>query len=81
MVYGIVGELFFPENFKNSKQYPPLIFSHPGGGVKEQVSSVYAEGIQKDGIICLTFDATHQGESEVLDNPYERAEDIKCAID
>ena len=41
--------------------------------------------MQKDGFICLTFDATHQGESErqskLLDNPYERTEDIKCAQD
>ena len=41
--------------------------------------------MQKAGYICLTFDATHQGESEgepkLLDNPYERTEDIKCAVD
>ncbi len=49
------------------------------------MSSVYAEGMQKSGFVCLTFDASHQGESEgepkLLDNPYERTEDIKCAVD
>ena len=41
--------------------------------------------MQRSGYICLTFDASHQGESEgepkLLDNPYERTEDIKCAVD
>ena len=84
-IWKISGELFLPPNFDVSKRYASLVFSHPGGGVKEQVSSVYAEGMQKKGFVCLTFDASHQGESEgepkLLDNPYERTEDIKCAVD
>ena len=84
-IWKISGELFLPPNFDDSKRYASLVFSHPGGGVKEQVSSVYAEGMQKKGFVCLTFDASHQGESEgepkLLDNPYERTEDIKCAVD
>ena len=41
--------------------------------------------MQKFGFISLTFDASHQREIErepkLLDNPYERTEDIKCAVD
>ena len=84
-IWNIAGELFYPPNFDKSQKYPSLVFSHPGGGVKEEVSSIYAEGMQKSGFVCLTFDASHQGESEgepkLLDNPYERTEDIKCAVD
>ena len=84
-IWNIVGELFYPPNFDKTQKYPSLVFSHPGGGVKEQVSSVYAAGLQQSGFVCLTFDASHQGESEgepkLLDNPYERTEDIKCAVD
>lgn len=32
----------FPEGFDESKSYPVVIVSHPGGGVKEQTAGIYA---------------------------------------
>lgn len=83
--WNMSGCLFLPDNFDETKQYAAITICHPGGGVKEQTSMLYAEGIAKAGFIVLTFDASHQGESEgeprLWDNPYERSEDVKCAVD
>ena len=32
----IAGLLFLPDNFDESKKYPAIVVTHPGGGVKEQ---------------------------------------------
>lgn len=81
----LAGELYLPDNFNENEKYAALVVCHPGGGVKEQISALYAEGMRKQGFVVLTFDASHQGESEgeprLLDNPIERSEDIKCGVD
>ena len=81
----LAGELYLPDSFNEQDKYPVLVICHPGGGVKEQTSALYADGMAKNGFIALTFDASHQGESEgeprLLDNPIERSEDIKCGVD
>lgn len=33
----ISGLVFFPPNFDANATYPAIVFTHPGGGVKEQV--------------------------------------------
>ena len=84
-IWNVAACLYFPDNFDESKKYPALVFAHPGGGVKEQTTSIYAKSMAARGYVTLTFDATHQGESEgeprLLDNPFERVEDIKCGVD
>lgn len=81
----MAGCLYLPEDFDETASYAALVVAHPGGGVKEQTSGLYAEGLAMKGFVVLTFDASHQGESEglprLLDNPYERTEDVKCAVD
>ena len=81
----LAGELYLPDGFNGQDKYPALVICHPGGGVKEQTSALYADGMARNGFIALTFDASHQGESEgeprLLDNPIERSEDIKCGVD
>lgn len=81
----LAGDLYLPDGFDASGKYAALAVCHPGGGVKEQTSALYAEGMRKCGFVVLTFDASHQGESEgeprLLDNPIERSEDVKCAVD
>lgn len=81
----IAGLLFKPENFDTHQKYPALVITHPGGGVKEQCSSLYGWNLAKHGYITLAFDASYQDESEgtprYLEDPASRVEDIRAAID
>lgn len=81
----IAGLLFLPDNFDETKKYPAIVVTHPGGGVKEQCSSLYASSLAKEGFVTLAFDASHQGESEgeprFLEDPTSRVEDIRSAVD
>lgn len=81
----IAGLLFLPDNFDESKKYPAIVVTHPGGGVKEQCSSLYAWNLAGKGYVALAFDASHQGESEglprYLEDPASRVEDIRSAVD
>lgn len=79
------GLLFFPKGFKETLKYPAIVITHPGGGVKEQCSSLYAWELAQKGYITLAYDASHQGESggypRYLEDPTSRVEDIRSAID
>lgn len=81
----IKGLLFLPDNFDENKKYPAVVVVHPGGGVKEQCSSLYSWNLTKKGFIALAFDASYQGESEglprYLEDPTSRVEDIRAAVD
>lgn len=81
----LAGLLFLPASFDASKTYPALVVTHPGGGVKEQCSSLYAWHLAQAGYLTLAFDAAHQGESEglprYLEDPASRVEDIRSAVD
>lgn len=81
----MAGIIFFPENFEENKKYPAVVISSPAGAVKEQSPSLYGRKLADKGLIALAFDTSHQGESggepRNLENPTERVEDIKCAID
>lgn len=81
----MAGEIYTPDNFDKNKQYPAIVVTHPGGGVKEQTAGTYACKLAQNGFITLAFDASYQGESEgnprYLENPHERVNDIRCAID
>ncbi|MBQ7674035.1 MAG: alpha/beta hydrolase [Alphaproteobacteria bacterium] len=81
----VVGNMFFPDDFDEKRQYPALIFTHPAGGVKEQTSGIYAEKFAKYGYITLAYDASYQGESEGIpigfENPSSRVGDIHSAVD
>lgn len=37
----MAGNLYLPDNFDERKQYPTIIVTHPGGGVKEQTAGLY----------------------------------------
>ena len=62
----LAGLLFLPDGFDADAKYPAVVVTHPGGGVKEQCSSLYAWHLARAGYVALAFDASHQGESEGL---------------
>lgn len=81
----MAGNLYLPANMVESKKYPAIVCTHPGGGVKEQTAGLYAQKLAEQGFIALAFDASHQGESEgqprFLEDPAQRVEDIRSAVD
>lgn len=81
----MAGNLYLPKNMDVNKKYPAIITVHPGGGVKEQTSGLYAQKMAEQGYVALAFDASHQGESEgeprFLEDPGQRVEDIRSAVD
>ena len=83
--YKLAGLMFYPKDFDENKKYPAIVVAHPGGGVKEQCSSLYAWNLAQNGYIVLAYDSCYQGESEgtprYLDVPESRMTDIKAAVD
>ena len=84
-VTSMAGSLFVPPNMDKTKKCPALAVAHPFGGVKEQTAGIYASKMAEGGYVTLAFDASHQGESggypRDTENPAEKMEDIRCAID
>lgn len=81
----MAGNLFVPPNMDATKKFPAMAVAHPFGGVKEQTAGLYASKMAEKGYVTLAFDASHQGESggypRDTENPAEKMEDIRCAID
>ncbi|MDH2449326.1 alpha/beta hydrolase (plasmid) [Priestia megaterium] len=84
-ILNMAGNLYLPEGFDENKKYPAIVSVHPGGGVKEQTAGLYAQKLSNNGFVALAFDASCQGESEgeprLLEDPYARVEDVRCAVD
>lgn len=77
--------LHFPPHFDERKQYPAVVVSHPGGGVKEQTAGLYASKLAEQGLIAIAFDRSYQGESSgeprQLENPHVNTEDVSAVVD
>lgn len=81
----LAADLHLPAGFDQNKSYSTIVVAHPGGGVKEQASGLYARKLAEQGFLAIAFDASFQGEStgmpRQLENPYIRTEDISAVID
>ena len=79
----LAGMLYIPDDY-DGRKLTGIVVCHPAGGVKEQTSGRYSEELSKQGFAALTFDAARQGESEgeprTLEDPFQRAEDIRSAV-
>lgn len=76
----------FPTDFDETKKYPSIVTMHPIGSCKEQTAgNVYGKALAEAGFVVLSFDASFQGESDgtprYIENPYQRTDDVRYAID
>lgn len=80
----LVGNLYLPPNFDESKKYTAIVVSGSWTTVKEQMAGLYAEKLANEGFITLAFDFRNFGESEGEPRFYESPElkktDIRNAI-
>lgn len=81
----IAANVYKPANYDAAKKYPAIVIAHPNGGVKEQVSGLYAQKLAEQGYITITADAAYQGASggtpRNVDKPASRIEDIHGMAD
>lgn len=81
----VVANFYTPAAYDPAKKYPAIVVAHPNGGVKEQVSGLYAQKLAEQGYITIAFDAAYQGgsggEPRYTDKPQNRIEDIRAAAD
>lgn len=81
----MAATLYFPDGFDESRKYPAVVVSHPGGGVKEQTAGLYAKKLAETGLVTIAFDRSYQGastgEPRQLENPYVSTEDVSAVID
>jgi uncharacterized protein len=81
----IAANIYTPANYDPSKHYPAVVVAHPNGGVKEQVSGLYAQRLAEEGYIAIAADAAYQGASggqpRNVDKPAFRIEDIRGMAD
>ncbi len=81
----ISANVYTPANYNPNNKYPAVVVAHPNGGVKEQVSGLYAQRLAEQGYITITADAAYQGASGGLprnmDKPANRIEDIHGMAD
>lgn len=81
----VSANVYTPKGYTKDGQYAAIVVSHPNGGVKEQVSGMFAQKLAEAGFVAIACDARYQGQSAGQprgnDIPSNRIEDIRGMID
>lgn len=81
----VSANVYLPATYDAHKQYAAIVVSHPNGGVKEQVSGMFAQKLSEAGYITIACDARFQGMSGGMprgtDKPTYRIGDVRGMID
>lgn len=81
----VAANLYLPADFDKEKKYPAVTCAHPNGGVKEQVSGLFAQRLAEMGYVAIAADARYQGASKGTprqrDYPSNRIEDVSGMVD
>lgn len=80
----LVGNLYYPKEFDQSKTYSAIVVSGSWTTVKEQMAGLYAQKLAEEGFITLAFDFRNFGESEgeprFFESPGTKKIDVKSAV-
>lgn len=57
----LVADVYKPQTFDATQQYPALVVGPPYSGVKEQGPGIYAQEMAQRGFIALAFDPSFNG--------------------
>lgn len=81
----VSANVYTPKGYTKDGSYAAIVVSHPNGGVKEQVSGLFAQKLADAGYVTIACDARYQGQSAGQprgnDIPANRIEDIRGMID
>ncbi|MCP4491879.1 MAG: alpha/beta hydrolase [Gammaproteobacteria bacterium] len=80
----VVGNVYYPKNYKEGDRLKAIVVVGPKGAVKEQVPGIYAKKLADKGFITFAIDHRTYGESEGLprhfENPSMKVDDVKTAL-
>ena len=82
--YKPAGHFYPPVAGSVDRSGAAIVIALPWTSITEQFPANYARVLTQARFTCLSSDAAYQGESEGeprdLEDPYQRVEDIKCAV-
>ena len=59
----VSANVYTPKGYTKDGRFAAVVVSHPNGGVKEQVSGMFAQKLAEAGYVAIACDARYQGQS------------------